>query len=78
MKCPNCLIDGKDHADLLQVAEGALGYLQALPPRYAPDPEWQMPLIHAIAKNRGRGNCLDGLAAVQAGAGRLLKAVEDA
>ena len=34
--------------DLLQVAQGALGYLEALPPEYRPDEKWLDPLRDAI------------------------------
>ena len=36
--------------DLLQVAEGCLGWLKALPWDYQPDPQWFKPLEAAIAK----------------------------
>lgn len=39
--------------ELLCVAEGALGYLEALPQHYRPDEAWFVPLRAAIAKAKG-------------------------
>lgn len=40
----------RTHPDLLTVAQGALGYLLALPERYRPDKAWLAPLRAAVAR----------------------------
>jgi hypothetical protein len=48
---------GEAPPDLLTVAKGALGYLEALPPHYRPDPLWMKPLKAAISDaERRNGN----------------------
>jgi len=39
--------------DMLEVLEGCLGYLQALPYEFKPDPAWLKPLLATIAKAKG-------------------------
>ena len=39
--------------ELLAVAQGALGYLEALPPQYRPDEAWFVPLRQAVAEATG-------------------------
>lgn len=46
----------KINRELLNVAKGCLGYLQALPPACRPDKDWFTPLREAIA----RADTLDG------------------